>query len=115
MNLLWTRGEATVAQVHDALGDRLRLARKTVGTLLFRLERHGVLTHREDGREYVYRALVTRDEVERATVGNLLRHVFRGDVSAMVSHALEVQEVDAEDVARLRHMLEEWDAEPREE
>ena len=108
MSVLWARGEATVAQVHDAVGERLGLARKTVGTLLFRLEGQGVLAHREEGREYVYRASVTRDEVERATIGNVLRRLFRGDVAAMVSHALEAEEVDPRDVERLRRLLDAY-------
>jgi len=108
MDVLWARGEATVVEVHDAVGERLGLARKTVGTLLSRLEGQGVLTHREEGREYVYRATVSRDEVERATIGNLLRRLFRGDVAAMVSHALEAEEVDARDVERLRRLLDTY-------
>jgi predicted transcriptional regulator len=115
LSFLWARGEATVAEVHDALGDRLGLARKTVGTLLFRLESQGVLTHREDGREYVYRATVSRDAVERATVGSVLRRLFRGDVTAMVSHTLEADEVGPADVERLRRMLERWPHEGLEE
>ena len=119
MSVIWARGEATVAEVHEALEERLGLARKTVGTLLFRLEGQGVLTHREEGREYVYAAAVSRDAVERATVGSLLRRLFHGNVAAMVSHALDAEEVAPGDVARLRRMLADRDAdrdtEPREE
>ncbi|HEV2130154.1 MAG TPA: BlaI/MecI/CopY family transcriptional regulator [Longimicrobiaceae bacterium] len=114
MNVLWTRGEATVAEVHEALLARTGLARKTIGTLLFRLEKQGVLMHREEGREYVYRPRVARDEVERATVGNLLSRLFRGDVTAMVSHALEAEEVDEGDIERIRTLLERWEAEQEE-
>lgn len=110
MDVLWARGEATVGDVHQALEDATGLARKTVGTLLFRLEQQGVVGHREDGREYVYRALVSREQVERATVGNVLGRLFRGDVAAMVSHALRADEVAPGDVERLRAMLDRWDA-----
>jgi BlaI family transcriptional regulator, penicillinase repressor len=106
MNVIWARGEATVAQVHAAIEPRQRLARKTVGTLLSRLDAQGVLAHREEGREYVYRATVARAEVERATIGNVLKRLFRGDVSAMVSHALEADDVRPGDVERLQRLLE---------
>lgn len=107
MNVIWARGEATVAQVHAAIEPRRRLARKTVGTLLSRLNAQGVLAHREDGREYVYRAAVAREEVERATIGNVLKRLFRGDVAAMVSHALRAEDVRPGDVERLRRLLDE--------
>lgn len=111
LRILWDRGEATVGEVHQALEDGARLARKTVGTLLFRLDRQGVIGHREEGREYVYSARVTREQVERAAVGSVLGRLFRGDVAAMVSHALQAHEVAPGDVDRLREMLERWDAE----
>ena len=114
LRVLWKRGEATVGEVHQALEDETRLARKTVGTLLFRLERQGVIGHREEGREYVYRARVTREQVERAAVGSVLGRLFRGDVAAMVSHALRAEEVAPGDVDRLREMLQSWGAEGEE-
>ena len=111
LRVLWKRGEATVGDVHQALEEKTRLARKTVGTLLFRLEQQGVIEHREEGREYVYTPRVTRDEVERAAVGSVLGRLFGGDVTAMVSHALRAEEVAPGDVERLRELLERWNAE----
>lgn len=114
LGVLWKVGEATVAEVHQALEASTGLARKTIGTLLFRLEQQGMVGHREDGREYVYSARVTREQVERATVGSVLGRLFRGDVAAMVSHALRAEEVEPGDVERLKEMLERWSAEREE-
>ena len=114
LGVLWKKGEATVADVHQALEPSTGLARKTIGTLLFRLEQQGVIRHREEGREYLYAACVTREQVERATVGSVLGRLFRGDVAAMVSHALRAEEVEPGDVDRLREMLERWGAEGEE-
>ena len=112
--VLWKRGEATVADVHQVLEPETGLARKTIGTLLFRLEQQGVVAHREEGREYLYRACVTREQVERAAVGSVLGRLFRGDVAAMVSHALSAEEVEPGDVERVKEMLERWTAEREE-
>ena len=56
MDVIWSRGEATASDVYAAQQTTLGLARKTVGTVLTRLEQQGVLRHREEGRECVYRA-----------------------------------------------------------
>ena len=114
LGVLWKRGEATVADVHQALEPATGLARKTIGTLLFRLEQQGVIGHREEGREYVYSARATREQVERATVGSVLGRLFRGDVAAMVSHALRAEEVEQGDVERVKEMLDRWTAEREE-
>ena len=60
------------------------------------------------------RARATREQVERAAVGSVLGRLFRGDVAAMVSHALRADEVAPGDVERLKEMLERWSAEREE-
>lgn len=109
MDVIWRRREATVVDVHDAIAERTGLARKTVGTLISRLEQQGLLAHREDGREYVYRAMVSRNEVGRATVQNVVARLFGGDVPAFVSHALSANEVQPGDLKRVREMLDQWE------
>ena len=52
MNVLWQLGEATVAQVHAAVQEKRQLALSTVATVLSRLEKYGLLSHRTEGRQY---------------------------------------------------------------
>jgi BlaI family penicillinase repressor len=113
MDVLWRRKEATVVEVHEAIAERTRLARKTVGTLLARLEQQGLLTHREEGREYVYRPTVSRSEVGRATVRTIFATLFPDDLPALVSHALEAEQVRPGDVERVRELLDEWERKRR--
>ena len=109
MDVLWRRKEATVVDVHEAIAERTGLARKTVGTLVSRLEQQGLLTHREEGREYVYRPTVSRSEVGRATVHNIFANLFPGDLPALVSHALEADEIRPGDLERVRELLDDWE------
>jgi BlaI family penicillinase repressor len=110
LRFLWSRGEATVAEVWEQLHRDRGLAQTTVATLLSRLERRGVIARRTDQRQYVYRALVTEDEVQRSMVGELTERLFAGDVTALVSHLLTSQEVDPGDLARLRTMIDKAEA-----
>src|SRR5690606_22644338 len=88
MRLLWSRREATVAEVWEALYPERGLAQTTIATLLTRLERRGVVARRVDQRQYVYRPLVTESEVQQSMVGELTERLFSGDVTALVSHLL---------------------------
>ena len=54
VRVLWRRGEASVADVRDDLVER-DLATTTVGTILTRLEKQGVVARRKRGRHYLYR------------------------------------------------------------
>ena len=63
MDVLWERDEATAAEVCEALSTTRGLALSTVSTLLTRLEKKGVVTHRKEGRQHIYRATVSRGDV----------------------------------------------------
>jgi BlaI family transcriptional regulator, penicillinase repressor len=104
--VLWERGEATTAEVYDALRPSRGLALSTVATLLSRLERRGVVAYRKDGRQYVYRACVSRSDVRRSMVRDLTRSLFGGDATALVRHLVEVHDVDTEQVARMGAAVE---------
>ena len=115
LRLLWDRGEASVADVWEALYPHRRLAQTTIATLLSRLERRGVVTRRAAERQYLYRALVTEDEVKESMVSELTERLFGGDVTALVNHLLESQEVAPGDLARLRAMIDEIEERGEEE
>lgn len=109
LHILWGCGEATTQDVHAAMTEGRGLALTTVATLLSRLEKRGVLSHRKDGRQYVYRALVTEKEVRRSKVRELTATLFEGDPSALVRHLVRAHEVDRDELARLVDMIEEAD------
>lgn len=102
---VWRRGEATVREVHAAQQDELGLALKTVGTVLRRLEAQGILEHREEGRQFVYRSRVTRDEVRDAGIEALTASLFEGSTAALLGHAIRARHVNGEEAAALRREL----------
>ncbi|HEX5870500.1 MAG TPA: BlaI/MecI/CopY family transcriptional regulator [Longimicrobium sp.] len=117
MKVLWERGEVSVLDLHDAMRAERKIAQSTVATLLTRMEKKGLVTHRQDGRQYLYRALVSEGSVRRsvvAEVSGLFGRLFEGDVTEMVSHLLRQSDVEADDLARLRQMIQQREAELKE-
>ena len=107
MHVLWQRGKATVAEVHDALEPERGLALTTVATVLTRLEKAGFVGHRAAGRHYLYRALVSEEAVRRSMVAVLADRLFEGDVAALVSHLVSARDIEPGDLARVRRLIEE--------
>ena len=105
MRELWSRQEASTAEVAQALADQRGLAHTTVATLLTRLEKRGVVAARRDGRQLVYRALVSEEQVRRSMVAGLLGSVFGGDAPALVSHLVRESELGADDLERIKRLL----------
>lgn len=114
LQALWRRGEATVQDVQQDLPRPL--AQSTVATLLGRLEKKGLVAHRVDGRQYVYRSLVTEPDVQRTVVeefNSLADGLFDGDVAALVSHLLTSRDVAPDDLARVKALIEAKERERR--
>ena len=105
MRALWARGEASAAEVTDALRPRRKLATTTVATMLTRLEKKGVVAHRVDGRVFIYRAKVAEGDVRR-TLLTRLKQAFEGDVTALLAQLIRDEELGAEDLARARELIE---------
>ncbi|MCA9070719.1 MAG: BlaI/MecI/CopY family transcriptional regulator [Planctomycetaceae bacterium] len=105
MQILWDRGEATVAEVRQTLQPERELAHTTVGTMLAKLEEAGRVTHRSDGRVNIYRPLIKREQVTRSMVSDLAERLFKGDLTEMFCHLLDSQEVTAEEIHRLKKLI----------
>ena len=105
LGVLWERGEATVAQVHESLEPRMSISQKTIGTLLLRLEQRGVVRHRTVGRGNVYRAAVARRTVLMARMAGLLGAVFDAGPGGASPHLVSDGDVRPGDVAYLRKLL----------
>jgi BlaI family penicillinase repressor len=105
MRVLWTRGEASVADVAEALADARGLAHTTVATLLTRLAARGVVSARRDGRQLVYRASVSEPQVRRTMVSGLIDRLFGGDSKALLAHLVSEKEVAPGDLAKVQALL----------
>jgi len=105
MRVLWRRGEAAVAEVHEELAVERGLAPTTIATMLVKLERKGVATHRTEGRRFIYRPLIDEEQVRRSMVDELTSQLFHGDVTALVNHLLCEHSIDAHELTELRSLI----------
>jgi BlaI family transcriptional regulator, penicillinase repressor len=104
MRVLWSRDEASVTDVQRAMTGR-RLALTTVATMLVRLEQRGLVSHRTEGRQYIYRSRVSPADVRETVTRELLRNLFDGDVTAFVTQLLDSRKLTREEVADLQRLV----------
>lgn len=103
---LWSAGQASVSEVHEALSERRQLAPTTVATLLKRLEKRGLVGHVREGRQHMFRALVTEEAVVNQTLDQVTDEVFSGDVAAFAAQLLARKDVSKDDLTKIRALLE---------
>ncbi len=107
---LWRRGEATVAQVHEALSAR-GLALTTIGTMLRKMEARGLVAHRSEGRVFIYRSRVREQEVATSMLGDVIERLFDGNATGLVSRLLREGEFQQDELSELRRLIEARQAE----
>jgi len=105
MRVLWQHGERSVTDVAAALADERGLKYTTVATLLTRLEKRGVVQPRREGRQLVYRALVSEPQVRRSMVAELIDTLFGGSAQELVAHLVSESEIAPGDLERVRKRL----------
>jgi predicted transcriptional regulator len=104
---LWRRGSASVAEVHQALGAERRLAYTTVATLLRRMDELGLVAHREEGRAFIYRALLQAEDVNRQAGRHFVEEIFEGSLLRAVSHLLQSCTASRKELAELEKAVEQ--------
>ena len=115
MRTLWLQGEATVIDVHRRISKERDLAQGTVATLLGRLEKKGAVTHRTEGRQFIYRALVSEAEVRRSMLAQVADRLFDGDVPLLIHQLLAEREVSAGDLAQVKALIEKRESDDKRE
>ncbi|HEX8243912.1 MAG TPA: BlaI/MecI/CopY family transcriptional regulator [Longimicrobium sp.] len=107
LRILWDRGEASAAEVHQALRGSRGLALTTISTTLQRLEKRRYVTHRAEGRGFVYAPAVSEPDVRDSMLSSMVRGLFRGDATAVVSQLLSARDVGERDIEKIRALLDE--------
>jgi predicted transcriptional regulator len=108
MDVLWRKGSGTVQQVLDGLPSNL--AYNSVLTTIRTLEKKGQVKHVKDGRAHVYEPVVGRQEATRSEIRHLVGRFFRNSHEALVLNILQDEAIGADNLKRLREMLERSDA-----
>jgi BlaI family penicillinase repressor len=106
MNVLWLKGTGTVQLILDSLAAKPALAYNSVLTTIRVLERKGYVKHSKDGRAHLYAPLVGRKEATRSEIRHLVGRFFKNSHEQLVLNLLEDRGIEADELARLRAMLE---------
>jgi BlaI family transcriptional regulator, penicillinase repressor len=106
MNVLWQKGSATVHDVLESLHENPPLAYNSVLTIVRILEKKGYVRHIKDRRAHVYTPQVDRQVASRSEVRRLVSRFFGNSHEMLVLNILEDESIDAEELDRLRQLLE---------
>ena len=105
MDIIYQRGRATAAEVHERLPDAPSYS--AVRALLRILEEKGVLAHEQDGPRYVYVPTVNRTAARQSALRNLLRTFFDGSPTQAVAALIDSQPMSSAELDSLEAMIKQ--------
>ncbi len=105
MQVLWDRGRATAREITDAINNTEPIAHSTVQTLLRGLEDKGSVSHKAEGRTFVFFPLVEEHKFKQSVTRDLVERVFGGNAGSLVAHLLKTEKVSREEIAEIRKLI----------
>ena len=101
LDCLWSRGPSTAEQVREGLLPRHPLKDSSVRTLLRRLEARGFLSHRLDGKVFVYRAAVPARSVAARAVRQIIERFCAGSAEQFLAGMVDEKVLSIGEIQRL--------------
>src|ERR671933_2127604 len=105
MHVLWETGAANVQTVQQRLGREL--AYTTVQTMLNILHRKGKVKRSLKDRAYFYKPAVSRRQVVRHAVADIVERLFGGSAESLAMSLVETKHLTPRKLARLQKLLAE--------
>lgn len=106
MEKLWEESPRTIMQLFRALEKEQGWSKSTVGTLLTRMVEKGIIYYEEGGRARQYYPAVQKEDAAVAETESLIRRVYQGSASLMISTLIRKNAISSEDREELYRILQ---------
>jgi len=112
MHVVWDKDQATVQEVKDALEKTHPGAYSTFLIMMRSLENKGFLKHdmHEDGRTYVYKPLINREELSANIFQDIYERLFRSSSERLldaIDALFQKEKITYEEVQNLKKLIAE--------
>jgi BlaI family transcriptional regulator, penicillinase repressor len=106
LEVLWSRGSATVRDVHEHLKRGDEVGYTTVLKLLQNMLEKGLVLRQDEQRSHIYTAACKRQDVVQRLTRGFIDRVFSGSRSQLVLHALREERLSDEEIAEIQRALD---------
>jgi predicted transcriptional regulator len=105
MKLLWERGESAVSDLVAAMPEGSALAYNSVLTTVRVLEQKGYVSHRQEGRAFLYTPSVAEHEASRSEVRHIMQRFFGNSRERLLLALLGDDEITPAELERLKNAI----------
>lgn len=105
MKVLWARGESAVSDIVAATSSEGALAYTSVLTTIRILETKGYVSHRQEGRAFLYSSSIGEQEASRSEVRHVLQRFFGNSRERLLLSLLGDDDLSPEELKRLKDAI----------
>lgn len=105
MDFIWTHGPSTSEACREGLAASRPMKDSTIRTVLRRLEEKGFLTHKIEGRTFIYRASHARAKVAVRAVKNIIDRFCSGSAEELVLGMVDNAVLDRKQLEQLARKI----------
>jgi predicted transcriptional regulator len=105
LQVLWRIQEGTIDDIVAASEEDPAPNYKTVQAWLRIMERKRQVDHRQEGRAFVFRPLVSRPEVHRLSIRHFLTRYFTGSRTELLVELLSDERISREELRQLEDLV----------
>lgn len=109
MEAVWRRSPLSAEEIFAEVGESQGWALQTLKTLLGRLVEKKALAAKKDGRRFLYRPLIAREDYVANESQHLVDRLFGGRLAPLVAHFSEREALTPEDIAELKSLIKRLD------
>ena len=109
LRVLWTEGPQSVRDVQAILDRSKPTGYTTVLKIMQIMADKGLVDRDDTVRPQIYRPRYSEDRTQKQILTDLIQRVYGGSVKALVLHAVGTQKPSAEDLEKIRKLLERFE------
>jgi BlaI family transcriptional regulator, penicillinase repressor len=105
LQTLWTRGLATVREVHEDLAQTKDVGYTTTLKLMQIMHEKGLVKRDDSMRTHVYQAAVNKEKTQKHLLGKMIDSLFGGSSTQLVIQALGENKASPEELEKIQTLL----------
>jgi predicted transcriptional regulator len=105
LQILWTKGLATVREVHEEMAKVKDVGYTTTLKLMQIMHEKGLVKRDDSMRTHVYQAAVNKERTQKHLLGKMIDSLFGGSPTQLVIQALGEHKASAEELEKIQSLL----------
>ena len=105
LQILWTKGLATVREVHEVLSKTKDAGYTTTLKLMQIMNEKGLVKIDDSMRTHIYQASVNKEKTQKHLLGKMIDSLFGGNTTQLVMQALGEHKASPAELQKIQELL----------